>query len=72
MVNVSLELWLHPPPARIPVTRGAVVAAGRVQEKLDVAMLHVSLILAHGPHGVVVRGELHVGLARGPPGVVLQ
>jgi hypothetical protein len=35
-------------------------------------MLHVSLILAHGPHGVVVRGELHVGLARGPPGVVLQ
>ena len=58
---------LHPSPT---VPRAPVIS--RVQEQLDVAMLHVALVLAHGPHCVIVRSELHVGLPRSPTCVILE
>ena len=38
-------------------------------EELNVAVLHVLLVLLHGSPGIAVRGKPHVSLPTGPAGI---
>lgn len=67
---------LNPSPSQTAVGQSTAIAVAascrRVQEQLDVTVLHVAFIFAHGTHGVVVRRKLHVRFSRRTTRMILQ